>query len=336
LLRALESAVRRLGLPGRGVLVAVSGGVDSTVLLHALVSLPKRLGLRVAAGHVNHGLRAAESDADETFVGELAEQLAIPFRAYRVWPKRLREGASSRTRPTLQEACRRLRYEALAAQCADLGLEHVVTAHTADDQAETVLLRLLRGTAGDGLAGIPERSSDGRIVRPLLAVTRAEILDYAGRHGLHWREDPSNLSEAYARSRLRTRWLPDLARDFNPGLLRSLCRLAESQRRDAAWMESLVEREAQERFRIEDGAIWIEPGGWSELPEALAYRLARWALRRAGLARDVSNIHLSRIVRFLGSTVPGREIELPGELVLARQQHGFRLGARGVQPGAAC
>jgi tRNA(Ile)-lysidine synthase len=336
LLRALESAVRRLGLPGRGVLVAVSGGVDSTVLLHGLASLPQRLGLRLAAGHVNHGLRAAESDADEALAGELAGRLGVAFRACRVRPERLREGASSRARPTLQEACRRLRYDALAAQAAELGLERLATAHTADDQAETVLLRLLRGSAGDGLAGIPERSSDGRVVRPLLAATRAEILDYAGRHGLAWREDPSNHSEVYARSRLRTRWLPGLARDFNPGLLRSLGRLAEAQRRDAEWMESLVEREAQERFRVEADTIWIEPAGWSELPEALAYRLARWALRRAGIARDVSNIQLSRVVRFLGGAVPGRAIELPGHLVLAREPSGFRLGARGVRPGAPC
>jgi tRNA(Ile)-lysidine synthase len=336
MLRALESAVRRLGLPGRGVLVAVSGGVDSTVLLHGLVSLSRRLDLRLAAGHVNHGLRGAQSDADEAFVGELAEKLAVPFLATRVEPLGLREGGSSRARPTLQEACRRLRYRALAAQAETLARPHLATAHTADDQAETVLLRLLRGTAGDGLAGIPERSPDGRICRPLLGVSRAEIVDHARRHALAWREDPSNQSEAYARSRLRTRWLPGLARAFNPGLLRSLGRLAEAQRRDAEWMELLVEREAHARFQIDAHAIRIAPEGWDELPEALARRLARHALRRAGGAREVSNIHLLRVVQFLRSAAPGREIELPGGLVLAREQSCFRLGARGVQPRGAC
>lgn len=336
MLRALESAVRRLGLPGAGVLVAVSGGVDSTALLHGLASLPRRLGLRLVAGHVNHGLRGAESDADEAFVADLAAGLGIPLLAHRVRPQRLREGVASRVRPTLQEACRRLRYDALEVQAGEQGLAHVATAHTADDQAETVLLRLLRGSAGDGLSGIPERSADGRIVRPLLAVTRAEILAYAGRKGLRWREDASNRSPAYARSRLRTRWLPGLAQEFNPRLLRALGRLADAQRRDAEWMESLVEREAGARFRVETDALWIEPDGWSALPEALAHRLARRALRHAGIARDVSNIHLARVVQFLRGAVPGRAIELPGRLVLARERGGFRLAARGVRPGAAC
>ncbi len=336
MLRALESGARRLGLPGRGVLVAVSGGVDSTALLHGLAALAPRLGLRLGAGHVNHGLRGAESDADEALVAEVAASLKIPALARRVEPLRLRDAASSRERPTLQEACRRLRYAALAEQAAELGLDVVATAHTADDQAETVLLRVLRGSGSDGLAGIPERSPDGRVVRPLLAASRAQILDYATRVGLHWREDPSNRSAAYARSRLRTRWLPGLANDFNPGLLRALGRLAEAQRRDAEWMESLVEREAEKRFRSEAGAIWIEPGGWAELPEALALRLARRALRSAGIARDVSNIHLARVVQFLRDAAPGRAIELPGHVVLARERSGFRLGARGVLPGGAC
>jgi tRNA(Ile)-lysidine synthase len=335
-LRDLESAARRLRLAAGGVLVAVSGGVDSTALLHGLESQAERLGLRLAAGHVNHGLRGAGSDGDEAAVAALAERLGVPFRSTRVEPRSLREGGPSRTRPTLQEACRRLRYAALVAQADALGLAHVATAHHADDQAETVLLRLLRGTAADGLAGIPERSPDGRLVRPLLTVSRDAILAYAAEQGLAWREDPSNASPAYARSRLRHHWLPGLARDFNPGLLRSLARLAEAQQRDAEWMESLVEREAQARMRLEPDAVWIDPEGWADLPEALSLRLARRALRAAGLARDVSNIHLRRVVEFLRSGVPGRALELPGQRILAREGTGFRLAARGVRPRAAC
>lgn len=336
MLRALEAGARRLGLPGRGVLIAVSGGVDSTALLHGLVALAPRLGLRLAAGHVNHGLRGAESDGDEAFMAELAARLAVPLRVRRVAPNRLREGTCSRERPTLQEACRRLRYEALGDLAAQLDADHVATAHTADDQAETVLLRVLRGSGGDGLAGIPERSPDGRVVRPLLGVSRAQILAYASRERLRWREDPSNRSAAYARSRLRERWLPGLTSDFNPGLLRTLGRLAEAQRRDAEWMESLVEREAEKRFRSEGGALWIDPDGWAALPEALARRLARRALRGAGIARDVSNIHLVRVVQFLREAAPGRAIELPGHLVLARERGGFRLGGREVLPRGTC
>ena len=313
--------------------VAVSGGADSVALLAALrrLAAPAAVGNLIVA-HLNHRLRGDESEGDEAFVVAVAKRLGV-----RCETRRVDVAASAAARGVgLEEAAREARYEFFLDVARRYGARYVVTAHTLDDQAETVLLRVLRGSGSDGLAGIPERSPDGRVVRPLLAASRAQILDYATRVGLHWREDPSNRSAAYARSRLRTRWLPGLANDFNPGLLRALGRLAEAQRRDAEWMESLVEREAEKRFRSEAGAIWIEPGGWAELPEALALRLARRALRSAGIARDVSNIHLARVVQFLRDAAPGRAIELPGHVVLARERSGFRLGARGVLPGGAC
>lgn len=332
MLRTVEKAARRLGLEGRAVVVAASGGVDSTVLLHALARLAPRLRLGLAAVHVHHGLRGAEADADAEAVAAQAAALGVRFHGVRVAPRSLRAAGPSRARPTLQEACRRLRYDALFAVAAAHGGAVVATAHTADDQAETVLLRLLRGSAGDGLAGIPERSPDGRVVRPLLAVSREEILGWAQAQGLRWREDASNRSPAYARSRLRTRWLPGLARDFNPGLLRALGRLAEAQRRDAAWMEALVDEEARRRLRCEGGAVWIDAAGFDALADALALRLARRALRAAGAARDVSNRHLTRIVHFLRHARTGRTLELPGRLALARQGPAFRLGARDEAP----
>lgn len=328
MLHALEAAARRLDLADRSLLVAVSGGVDSSALLYGLSALAGRLRVRLAVGHVNHGLRGEASDADEALVRAHAAALRLPVEVASVTPAALRRGASSRERPSWQEACRRLRYAALEAQAERLACDVLVTAHTADDQAETVLLRLLRGAAGDGLGGIPERSPDGRIARPLLGIARVEIESFARDRGIAWREDPSNQSPRYARSRLRSRWLPGLAREFNPALLRALARLAEAQRRDAEWMESLVEEAARERFRVEEDAIRIEAGGWADLPDALVRRLARRAIRLAGHARDVSNIHLLRFVEFLRCAVPGREIELPGRLLLTRRRRDFRLGQR--------
>jgi tRNA(Ile)-lysidine synthase len=336
LLRRLAEASRALDLGGRRVLVAASGGVDSTVLAHALHALSQDLLLNLMIGHVNHGLRGSESEADEDFVRGLGERLGLPVRVERADPLPLCRSGPSRTRPTLQEAARRLRYEALRRMADAAGAERVATAHTADDQAETLLLRLLRGSGPDGLGGIPERSADGRVVRPLLGVAREEILAYAASQGLRWREDASNQSQDYARNRLRAGWLPDLARDFNPRLLRVLGDLAESQRRDSEWIEAQVEREASWRFSREGPELRIERKEWSGVPEALARRLARRALRELGAGRDVSRVHLARMLGFLRGARPGTRLELPGGLELVCEREAFSLRPRRVPPTPPC
>jgi tRNA(Ile)-lysidine synthase len=326
LTRAVASAVRRLELQGRTVLVAVSGGIDSVALAHALHEVSHATGLKLSIGHVNHGLRGAESDADEAAVAALAAGLGVPARFARVDPVAARSPGPSRDRPTLQEAARTLRYAALHRIAEEMAAACIATAHTADDQAETVLLRLLRGTGPDGLAGIPERSPDGRIVRPLLRTTRSEVELFAAQRALVWREDASNASEVYARNRLRRDWLPGLARAFNPQLLRALAGLAEAQRKDSEWIESQVEREALERFGMKGNWLRIDAEGWRELPEALSLRLARLALGRCGAARLASRRHLERMDAFLRHGAPGRTVELPGELRLTRDRAGVRLG----------
>jgi tRNA(Ile)-lysidine synthase len=338
MLRAISQAVDRLDLRGRRVLVAVSAGVDSVALLHALHELAQEYSLNLLIGHVNHGLRGAESEADQALVERLGAQLGLPVEVVRVDPRTGREGRSSRDRPTLQEAARALRYQALEATAERLGAERIATAHTADDQAETVLLRLLRGTGPDGLGGIPERSPDGRIVRPLLGVTRAEIERFARERRLDWREDTSNRRLDYARNRLRLSWLPGLARDFNPQLLRAIGNLAEAQRRDSEWIEARVEQEAASRFAVREGWLVIDAKDWAELPEALSRRLARAGLQRCGAGRLATRVHLERIGAFLRSARPGTAIELPGGLRLRCLRGGFELGplARSGAPRDRC
>jgi tRNA(Ile)-lysidine synthase len=318
--------LERLGLSGRSVLVAVSGGLDSTALLHLLQQQARQHRLVLAVAHVNHGLRGEASDADEAAVRAFAEALGVPMRSRRADPRPRLEGGSSRLRPTLQEAARELRYQALREMAAELGAERITTAHTADDQAETVLLRVLRGSAPDGLAGIPERSPDGLIVRPLLAFSRRELAAHAAEFDLRWREDASNAQPDYARNRLRLHWLPGLADEFNPQLLRALAGLAEAQRRDADWLDTLVEREANSRFSVEGEWLWIDAKDWSRLPEALARRLARAALRRCGIGREVSRVHLERVVDFLRTARSGTRIELPAGRLLCCERSRFRIG----------
>lgn len=324
-LRAVGATAGSLGLAGRRVLVAVSGGVDSCVLLQALYELSGSLDLRLAVGHVNHGLRGAEADADEHFVATRSESLGLPFLVRRVDPLALRSRGPSRSRPTLQEAARRLRYQALRSMADEVGAERVATAHTLDDQAETVLMRLLRGAGPDGLGGIPEHSPDGLVARPLLGVSRRDIERFARRRCLQWREDPSNRSRAYARGRLRADWLPRFGEAFNPAWLRAVGHLAEAQRRDSEWIEQQVQQQAEKLFSPAGSGLRIAPSGWADRPEPLSRRLARLALRRCGAGRDVSRTHLERMLAFLRTGRPGAYIELPGGLTLRRRRDHFQL-----------
>ncbi|MGI9590006.1 MAG: tRNA lysidine(34) synthetase TilS, partial [Myxococcota bacterium] len=258
MLRALGEALERLALRDGRLLVAVSGGIDSVALLHGLHELAQERHLKLLTGHVNHGLRGAAAEADQRFVQELSGQLDLPFEVARVDPEAARRGRSSRDRPTTQEAARTLRYQALGAMAEGAGARWLATAHQADDQAETVLLRLLRGAGPDALGGIPERSPDGRIVRPLLGISRQEIERFAASRRLSWREDASNASERYARNRLRRRWLPGLAQDFNPRLLRAIGKLAEAQRRDSEWISARVEQEDHHQDDHPEGHVLVE------------------------------------------------------------------------------
>ena len=338
----LHRAITELGLEGRHLLVAVSGGVDSTVMLEGLSRVAGECELTLSVGHVHHGLRGEEADADEQAVFERAARLGLDCSSERINPQALREGTSNRERPTLQEAARTLRYEALTKIAQKGSADHLVTAHHLDDQAETVLMRLLRGTGPSGLGGIPEVSADGFVVRPLLGVTRLEIEAYAEQLGLDWREDRSNASDAYTRNRLRRHWIPQLAQEFNPRLARSIARLAESQRRDAEWIGGLVDTASAKFWALKPdeapgGAmeapfLEMTESGWADLPEALALRLANRAMQEMGAARDVSRVHLQRIWHFLSriEAASGATLELPRGLRIVRVRGGFRMGRIGV------
>jgi tRNA(Ile)-lysidine synthase len=325
---AIEESLRRLDLTGQSIVIAASGGVDSTVLLHALSSLADSWQLQLAVGHIDHGLRGSESDGDRRAVEELADRLGLRCLVEAVDPGSLRTGRSNRERPTLQEAARELRYAALERMSRACGARHIATAHNLDDQAETVLMRLFRGTGPSGLGGIPERSRDGRVVRPLLSVSRAEIEAFALERGIVWREDSSNASDGYTRNRLRRHWIPELAREFNPRLLRAIGGLAEAQRTDNEWIDSLLDNVEARWISVRPEGVELVKEGWGELPDALARRLTRRALIALGGGRDMSRVHLERMLAFIRTepaTGHGRAIELPGGLLLSRQPTRFIL-----------
>ncbi|SFS10702.1 tRNA(Ile)-lysidine synthase [Granulicella pectinivorans] len=227
-------------VPGTRVCVAVSGGADSVALLtglHAANSLPRNaLGIGLAAVHVNHGLRA-EAAEDAAFVQALCERLGVPLEVSPVDTP----GHVARTGETVEEGARTLRYGVFSAYLSDGKADVICTAHTLDDQAETVLMKLLRGAWTEGLSGVHPVVSlaKGKIVRPLLGTTRAMVEAWLGKTGQDWREDASNVDPAYTRNRLRHHVLPML-REENPSLDRTLANLAELAREEEAkWTADL-------------------------------------------------------------------------------------------------
>ena len=211
--------------PGDRVLVAVSGGPDSMALLHALWEAHERLGVTLEVAGVDHGLRAA-AKLELAMVRDRADALGLPFSIVEVDVGRERE----RSGASLQDAARRVRLEALAALAAEHGAARVALGHQADDQAETVLYRILRGTGLAGLRGIPYLRAP--FVRPLLDVRRAEVLRYLRRRSIPFVDDPSNLDLRFARARIRHKILPALAEE-NPRVTVALLGLAESARAGA-------------------------------------------------------------------------------------------------------
>lgn len=341
-LEAVNDAIKNESLEGRRLLVAVSGGVDSTVLLRALHECKESHRLELAVGHVQHGLRGEESRLDEAAVREGAEGYGLEAFIAEVDPRGHRAGQAGRDRLTLQESAREVRLGALRQIAEDWKADHILTAHNLDDQAETVLMRLIRGTGPTGLQGIEHRSPDGFWVRPLLSVSRSEILEFAEHHQLTWREDSSNSSDAYTRNRLRHHWIPALRDEFNPQILRAMGRLADAMQEDEKWIREVVEEVSERmtsRWADSDpkGLVWAE-SGWEALPDGLAFRVIRQSLHRLDRGRDVSHVHLQRVLDFLRreGVETGRAMELPGGDRVVRTASGYRLEVDPHDPDPSC
>jgi tRNA(Ile)-lysidine synthase len=300
---AFAERVRRSldGLGARGtdahVLVAVSGGCDSVALLHLLRFAADDAGLRITAAHFDHGMRPG-SAGDAAWVRGLC----------RAWGVELREGHADVALRTEEEA-RDARYAFLRDAQSACGASHLATAHHADDQAETVLFRVLRGTGIHGLAGIPPSDGTG-LIRPLLPFARAEIRGYARENGLRWRTDPTNAGVDPARNRIRRTLLPYIERHLAPGARRSLVRLAELARDDEAAWAAVLRPVLAEAVREEDGALVLVRERLTAYDWTLRARVLRSLLRRLGPAPDRAGTRMA--LQFISHAPSGRVLELPG------------------------
>src|SRR5512146_314036 len=295
-----DAGVRR----GDRLVVAVSGGADSMVLLDVLVGLAPRLDLQLHVAHIHHGLRGRSADRDAALVRAEAARCGIPVRLERL-------AAAGRARGTsVQVWARAARYARLEAIRRRVRAAWILTAHNRNDQAETVLLNLLRGAGPRGLAGIP--AARARVLRPLLGVSRAEIERYAAARGVRFREDPSNRSVAYRRNRIRRRLLPMLAREYNPRIVEALAALAEQAREDDDALTSEAAMLASTALRARGRAVGVSVQALCAAPPAVARRLLQEAFRRATAeAHGLTRRHLAAL-----AVLPARggDVPLPGGL----------------------
>lgn len=320
--------------------VGVSGGADSVALLRALAERRSELGLVLYVAHLHHGLRGAAADGDQQFVRELAAGLGVEFLTARV--DVAAEAASSGE--SLEAAGRRLRYAWFRQRMATVPLDAVATAHTQGDQAETVLLKFLRGAWTEGFSGIhPEvRGSEGSIVRPLLGVTRAEIESYLKQLGQSWREDATNRDLEFTRNRIRHELLPELER-WNPRIREKLAQMADLARAEEEWWAAEIDRLAGQLLlrgkavrgggraatTEETAALALDRTRLEPLHVAVQRRLLRRALAELGGTADFAGIEALRRLALEGAS--GEKLELAGGLRAERTPRELQLRRKGPE-----
>ena len=296
---------------GQTLLVGVSGGVDSVVLLHLLSRLRDAFRLTLHAAHLDHSIRE-QSGTDAVFVADLCKALNVPLQMDICdIPSR-----AKKQKVSIEMAARDARREFLMRQAADCGATHIALAHHRDDQAETFLLRLLRGTGPAGLAAMA--MCDGLWWRPLLECGRDVILHYAADHRLQWREDESNQQLCYTRNRIRHQLLP-LLRQFNPRIAEHLATLSAQQGQDEQFWQATVSESLEDVILSRDDGMRLDCGRLLDLPPALKIRVLRAAIAeiRGGLQR-ITATHLCSVDDLLSRSKSQAEIGLP-EIWVARR-----------------
>jgi tRNA(Ile)-lysidine synthase len=324
----------RMLSPGDRVAVAVSGGGDSVALLRILERLRVDLGVTLAVVHFEHGLRGGDSELDAQFVADLARAHGLEFILERADVA----AEARRKRWNLEEAARRLRYSFFKGVIDQGRATRVAVAHTADDQAETVLAHIIRGTGPTGLAGIYPLAEHVR--RPLLSIRRQDLRDYLARLGQPWREDSTNTDQCRLRARVRAQLLPALERGFSPHTVRHLCDLARLFGEEQVFWSALVGERFEALVRAggskleistndlldpygpsprdqgrKGSAIAVSGAPWRALSERLIRRIYE-VLR--GDCRELTSRHVAQLIRLCCDSTSGHEVALPGGIVVER------------------
>ena len=314
---------------GDGVLVAVSGGPDSLALLQLLYDLKEQFALHLEVAHLQHGIRGEEADGDARFVRELAERLALPVHIREVSIPYLRAAVG---KGNLEELARQERYRFFAEVAEQRNLNKIATAHTQDDQAETVLMWLLRGAGRKGLGGMAphqtvnvrgaESSNGIAIIRPLLGIAKGELLEFLAQKNLGYRLDRSNEDTAYLRNWLRLDLLPRLKERIDARLPSRLAQMAQVLRDEADYFETLGQKEL-DGLSVND---LLSREAFLRLPRAMQRQVLRlWIMRTRGHLRGLDFDHVEALLSLISHGAPQSRLAIPGGWELIREYDTLRL-----------
>lgn len=296
---------------GETVVVAVSGGPDSVCLLDLLREKARTDGFHLLVAHLNHGFRQ-EAGAESRFVVSLAARWGIPATAKKVDIPLVCRGR----KVSKQVAAREARYRFLEEAAQTHGARWIALGHTADDQAETVLMHIIRGSAESGLSGIPPVREE-RFIRPLLSFTRSEIVEHLKERNIPFVEDPSNADPAYLRSRIRHELLPMLTR-YNPRIRQTLCREANLIREENQFIDAILKDHLPKLVIQQPEGIGLSTEYMMGLSPVLSRRAVCWAIQKVkGNLEGITSEHISSILRLLSGSVSRRK-PLPGGIVVER------------------
>ncbi len=311
---------------GDRVVVALSGGPDSTALLAVLSAIAPKLHLTLTVAHFNHGLRGKESDEDEEFSRELAKRFGLAFCAGKMDQKDDRRGVSP------EDYYRRQRYGFLKQVAADNKARKIALGHNLQDQAETVLLNLLRGSGLDGLKGIlPKR--DGNIVRPLIEISRQEIISYLNKAGISYRRDSSNEGTIFLRNRIRTELIPYLKK-YNPKIGDTLAQTAEILRNEDEFIRQHVMEALESPFvQKEADRVLLKTDFINKLPQAIRWRLFKTILEDFSPDKNgFSFVHVKSLDNLSQNCESGKRIVLPLGIEARREYNNLILENRNPSP----
>ena len=328
LFKKFKGFVRNFGLLNHvnSVLVALSGGPDSVCLLNLLFLLSKRAGFQLHAAHFHHGLRGAEADRDAAFSKNLCKVNDIPFFLEKGDVKEL----SQKRGLGIQDAARRLRYQFLKDIAGENAIDVIATGHTADDQAEELIIRFMRGASLEGLSGIKVRRDDG-IIRPILFATKREILEHLSRTGIGFVTDSSNLEGKYTRNKVRQLLIPVIRKHFNPSISKSLSRTALLLQEDEEALMTLA-RKAYEGARqglqkrnggkASETLVVLSIDRLSREPSSILRRVLLLGLKDAGVSQErVVSDHILKMEHMVRDDIPSSTYRLPDGFMAVRIYH---------------